>query len=291
MKSTVAAAVLSGGLLAAALVAMPVGAQADVIDDLGEARVIALVDGAQLMGVPFNQFVSGQSWVEGDVIELFLNGVSQGTSVAEANAEGSASPSFEDVPLQTGDLVTLTAIAGVETGFSSSHVVLDLALTEVSTVEDTVAGTTTPFAEVVVLPDFEAVDGYQIVTADASGAWLADFSATYDIVDSTWGGALRLDEQGNATGLWWAGSQSSPECTIEGTDGNDRLVGTQGDDVICGYAGDDVLIGLSGDDVLLGGIGDDRLIGGPGSDHLDGGDDIDRCITGPGLDSMANCER
>jgi hypothetical protein len=52
-------------------------------------------------------------------------------------------------------------------------------------------------------------------------------------------------------------TEQPSECTIEGTEGPDRLVGTTGADVICGEGGDDVLEGLEGDDVLDGGDGID----------------------------------
>ena len=52
-------------------------------------------------------------------------------------------------------------------------------------------------------------------------------------------------------------AQPPGSCSIEGTDGNDRLTGTSGPDVICGEGGDDVLEGLEGDDVLDGGDGAD----------------------------------
>ncbi len=62
-----------------------------------------------------------------------------------------------------------------------------------------------------------------------------------------------------------------PECTIEGTEGNDIRRGTPGDDVICGLGGNDVLYGLGGNDTLLGGEGNDVLHGGDGDDTLIGG--------------------
>ncbi len=129
--------------------------------------------------------------------------------------------------LETGDLLTLTAVSGAEAGFTSSHVVFELALTDVSVTADTVSGLATPLAEVVVFTAVELPFQYKVVTADASGNWLADFSSTFDIVESTVGSAGRLDEQGNATGLWWSGSGQAPlpDCTIEGTEGNDRLRG------------------------------------------------------------------
>jgi len=69
--------------------------------------------------------------------------------------------------------------------------------------------------------------------------------------------------------------QSIPECTINGTDGDDRIVGTPGEDVICGLGGDDVLLGEGGNDAVLGGPGEDDVIGGPGRDNVLGGEDND----------------
>ncbi len=117
------------------------------------------------------------------------------------------------------------------------------------------------------------------------------------------------------------------QCTIEGTEGKDRLYGTPGDDVICGFGGNDKLFGFRGNDTLLGGGGNDRLYGGLGHDELigeagndrlygwfgndtisggdgddklwgyfgndalDGGNDNDLCVTGRGIDTAVNCER
>jgi Ca2+-binding RTX toxin-like protein len=100
----------------------------------------------------------------------------------------------------------------------------------------------------------------------------------------------------------------APDCTIQGTPGNDYLRGTPGDDVICGLGGNDVLLGLGGNDVLIGGPGRDILLGGPGSDELygdagddqlidtdgigfeNGGDGTDHCV-GVGGTEFVHCER
>jgi hypothetical protein len=50
-------------------------------------------------------------------------------------------------------------------------------------------------------------------------------------------------------------AQPPGSCTVEGTNGSDRLTGTAEPDFICGEGGDDVLEGLEGDDVLDGGPG------------------------------------
>lgn len=68
---------------------------------------------------------------------------------------------------------------------------------------------------------------------------------------------------------------SVPECTITGTEGDDRITGTPNDDVICGLGGADVLFGEGGADIVVGGPGEDDVVGGPGKDLLLGGDDDD----------------
>ena len=54
--------------------------------------------------------------------------------------------------------------------------------------------------------------------------------------------------------------------SVDGNNGNNRLVGTIGRDVIRGFGGNDRLNALAGDDVLNGGKGNDRMTGGGGSD-------------------------
>jgi|GEM_PF-6661602 len=78
----------------------------------------------------------------------------------------------------------------------------------------------------------------------------------------------------------------APECTIEGTDGDDTLWGTSGDDVICGHGGDDHIFGLGGNDILLGGEGKDTMWGGWGDDTLAGGPGSDVLLGGPGSDDL-----
>jgi hypothetical protein len=94
------------------------------------------------------------------------------------------------------------------------------------------------------------------------------------------------------------------QVTIEGTDGDDRIVGTPandvilagrgddkvlgggGDDLICAGAGTDVVSAGSGDDRVKGALGDDRLFGAAGDDWLRGGPGHDRIHGGPGRDRL-----
>jgi Ca2+-binding RTX toxin-like protein len=64
--------------------------------------------------------------------------------------------------------------------------------------------------------------------------------------------------------------------TINGGDGNDRLIGGDANDVINGNAGKDYLVGLGGDDHLNGGDGNDRIVGGKGADVINGDAGNDR---------------
>jgi Ca2+-binding RTX toxin-like protein len=63
---------------------------------------------------------------------------------------------------------------------------------------------------------------------------------------------------------------------VNGGDGKDVLIGGAGNDSIHGDAGNDLIEGSTGDDSLFGDAGDDRLDGGPGKDKIDGGAGTDR---------------
>jgi Ca2+-binding RTX toxin-like protein len=62
----------------------------------------------------------------------------------------------------------------------------------------------------------------------------------------------------------------SVDATIEGTEGNDRIVGTEGPDVIAGLGGNDKISGLGGDDIICGGLGNDHIRSGGGADAVVG---------------------
>ena len=178
--------------------------------------------------------VGGQGWTEGDVADLYYNGDYLATSgPAEPNAEGTASVIFSaddlGITIVPGDEIELR-MGGYSTGV---HVVTSLAVTLVSATQDTVAGTAEPGSEVVVVirPDdnvpLVTVDRY--VTADADGNWLADFSkrgdrldeqTTFDIGADSYGFAMQVDEDENATAFIWVPTViSKTECKDDGWQG------------------------------------------------------------------------
>jgi Ca2+-binding RTX toxin-like protein len=80
-------------------------------------------------------------------------------------------------------------------------------------------------------------------------------------------------------------------CTINGTDGNDRITGTRGNDVICAGKGNDVVKGGGGNDVIRLGAGNDKGYGGPGKDRIVGGKGKDRLFGGGGNDTLLAKDR
>jgi Ca2+-binding RTX toxin-like protein len=91
------------------------------------------------------------------------------------------------------------------------------------------------------------------------------------VVDAGNGGdAVRIDE---SNGIF---SDTIPT-TIEGGNGNDRLVGG---------AGAGTLDGGNGDDTLFGGNGNEKLLGGNGNDSIDGNKGNDTAFLGKGDDTF-----
>ncbi|MEE4345589.1 MAG: calcium-binding protein, partial [Paracoccaceae bacterium] len=82
-----------------------------------------------------------------------------------------------------------------------------------------------------------------------------------------------IDASGNAAAF-----------SLQGADGNDRLIGGNGNDTIFGGNGDDAIFGGNGNDLLLGGPGVDSIFGGAGNDTLIGNQSGDFLDGGDGSD-------
>ncbi len=74
--------------------------------------------------------------------------------------------------------------------------------------------------------------------------------------------------------------------TLDGGDGNDRLLGGNGNDFIYGGAGRDVVSGGNGNDYIEGGEDFDNLKGDAGNDIIFGGDGNDTIVGGTGSDIL-----
>ena len=185
------------------------------VDDLNNSPVIVWVAGFSLLGAPFDQAAGGQTWDDGDVVDLYVNDVYVGTSIAEPNAEGSASPFFTPDPFPVaGDEVKL--VRADPPGREEAHIVTALTPVSVSATEDTVTGMAAPSSEVFVGSGLTS----RTETASPSGEWVADFSVpgdqpgeetTLDIGPDTIGVAAQFDADGNGTGFLWAPTTAPPE--------------------------------------------------------------------------------
>jgi hypothetical protein len=113
---------------------------------------------------------------------------------------------LDDFQVQPGHLVTMT-----DNDIVKEHTVADLLVTAIDVNADTVSGTTDPGEQVRV--DIWAEFGAsRLVTADAAGNWVADFSASgeldfeqevFDIVPGTEGSASQWDDDGDQTVAVW----------------------------------------------------------------------------------------
>ena len=197
------AVALAIGLLG---VAGPAGAQGD------DPFVVSWVSGGSLVGFPVDSFVAGQDYVVGDEVELFVNGIPQGVANAELNAEGTGTPSYE-IAVFPGDEVKLVRSIDAHT---QTMVVADLAVTSASPNTDVVSGTADPHASVAVALN----DALRFVTADASGAFSADFSVPgqtadeqtiADLQEGMIGYAIQFHEGGNLTAAFWMAESMAAE--------------------------------------------------------------------------------
>jgi hypothetical protein len=210
----------TAALAIASVIAIGAAAPAAAADesDLNDAPVLVWLSGGESVGFPVDYLVSGQGWAVGEEVTLTLDGDEIGTVTAEQNAEGSATPSFDprvfEYILAPGMEVTLSG----ETTGTFTHTILDLTVDAVSVGRDTVAGTADEESDVMAavfvpaFPEWESMIT-RTVTADGSGRWAADFSdpgggeETARLTGMSAGMAARLDDDGNATVVWWAASE------------------------------------------------------------------------------------
>jgi hypothetical protein len=101
--------------------------------------------------------------------------------------------------IEAGQLVTVTQGATVK-----DHVVIDLTVTRMDPVNDTVSGIGKPNTETVVWVGDEQESLDLTVTSDSTGAWVADFSGSYDILPGMMTYTYEADEDGDQTQIdYW----------------------------------------------------------------------------------------
>src|SRR5262249_11542397 len=131
--------------------------------------------------------------------------------------------------------------------------------------------------------------GRVLLTRDVGGVTM-DINGVESTVISAGGG----DDTINASQL----SAGLTQLTIDGGDGNDRIIGGRGNDMLIGGDGNDVVTGGFGSDVALLGAGDDAFTWNPGdgSDVVEGQSGFDTLVfngsnIGENIDISANGSR
>ena len=173
-------------------VALPASAQGD------EPYIVAWLGGGAVVGLP-DQFISGQDYEDGDLIDLYINGDHVATATAEPNGEGTASPFFE-VGFESGDEITLVRKSdNLERVLSAQ----DITISGSSAVADTVSGYALPGSEVLLLVGFDGA-AQETANADGFGYWRADFAGSYDLMTGDIVAALQFDQDGDITAVFAA---------------------------------------------------------------------------------------
>ncbi len=202
-----------GALSLVVVVAGPAVAQGD------DPYIVAWIGGGSVAGAP-EQFVSGQDYVVGDLVDLYINGVFEGTAIAEPNAEGTASPFF-DIGFEAGDEIKLVRQSD---GLERVLIAHDLEVLWASSTFDTVTGSAAPRSEVLVLIGFSG-ELARTETADVFGSFSADFTVpgdqpdeqtTYDLSPSELVAALQFDEDDDVTAFFAAASDTVAEPSSRG---------------------------------------------------------------------------
>lgn len=135
------------------------------------------------------------------------------------------------------------------------------------------------------------------VTTEASGRTVVDLGSGNNnaTLSQTADGGLSITSDGNLVTLT---AEQARNAVIRGGDGNDTITvssnvkigvsieGGNGNDRLVGGEGNDRLVGGEGNDVVIGGKGADWVWGGGGDDYLEGGEGDDRVFGGAGRDVM-----
>jgi hypothetical protein len=158
---------------------------------------------------PDNDWVeSWSSWTPGATVALTIadGGSVVYTDSQTATADGYFNFNLWDVfDLQRGQLVTVSDGTNTKT-----HTVMPLYVDGVDLTTDTISGRAVAGKDVDV---WVHGDGNLTVSPDGSGNWTADFSSQTDLTYANDGGSQQLDDDGDATGVWWASPkiEVSPE--------------------------------------------------------------------------------
>jgi hypothetical protein len=144
---------------------------------------------------PLGDYIFGFDWLPNSQITLTI-GVNHWEKLSDS--QGEVYFDLHPFDIQPGQIVEMWD--GVN---SRIYIVKNVAVTNVDQETDIVRGTTDPGHDVTTY----ACDDYNChwiyPTADGSGNWSANFSGFVDIAPGSFGWASEIDQEGNATNVYW----------------------------------------------------------------------------------------
>ncbi len=180
-------------------------------DEDGDQTMFGInIPNYNITAFPVDDAVEAWEWTEGNTVYLTIDDPNTPESpdferegIAEVTWWGDSRTYvrfdfYDEYDLKAGDLVTVT-----DGNILRSHVVLELALTNVDPATDTITGTAVPGSMVVVWPHEYDQDATLEVETDQDGVWMADFTGLFDLASGIGGRSQIEDEAGNATAVDW----------------------------------------------------------------------------------------
>ena len=163
-----------------------------------------------LIAFPLYEAVEGWEWPDGATVYLSVDDPHTPVSPDLSRVGTMAVTTWGDprtyvrfdfgevYDLGVGDVVTVT-----DSVTEVTHVVMNLAVTDVDSQTYEIAGTADPDMQVTLWPHgFDQIATVH-VAADRDGSWLASFRDVFDLVPGTGGRSQVVDEAGNATAVDW----------------------------------------------------------------------------------------
>jgi phosphonate transport system substrate-binding protein len=180
-------------------------------DEDGDQTMFGInIPNYNITAFPVDDAVEAWEWPEGNTVYLTIDDPNTQESpdferegIAEVTWWGDSRTYvrfdfYDEYDLKAGDLVTVT-----DGNILRSHVVLELALTNVDPATDTITGTAVPGSMVVVWPHEYDQDATLEVETDQDSVWEADFTGLFDLASGMGGRSQIEDEAGNATAVDW----------------------------------------------------------------------------------------
>ena len=147
---------------------------------------------------PQNNILHGYDWTPNTRVTLTIDG----TNIASRKSNSNGSVYFDVDPFNVKSGQTVKMTDGV---YSRTHVVRNIKVKEINQALDTVSGKASAGSAVEVFASERngANRDYQVVTANSSGIWTADFHESVDIEPGSYGQVSQYDTKGNSTTISW----------------------------------------------------------------------------------------